>query len=306
MTQETDNPQITPPAFQFSTGSAFSALKDSFTGPFWSKAQNLLWQNKKHFIKPALLLLLGPFVIMGGFYFGSLGMGEGVQNFVNVVFQLLICWTIGGLGGTVLIVWSIADWLIKLTAYCRSYINGESMQESLDYLKTRKGFLFIAWFVYMVLMTPFIIFLLLSGLVSMMQYLPQPLYLPEFVDTIINALTAVGLIFTTMYAVILIPVTAVHTGKGSSAAFGAFVGTMKTFPIIFIYSILANIIYCVTMETVLIVVLFRVVTQAYVPMLSEQVMLIFASAILRGVASFIVLPLLIALPAEITKRAIKN
>lgn len=252
------------------------------------------------------MLLLGPCVIMGGFYFGSLGMGEGVQNFVNVVMQLLICWTIGGLGGTLLIVWSIADWLIKLTAFCRSYIKGQTLDESLAFLKNRKGFLFIAWFVYMLLMTPFIIFIFASGLVSMMQYLPQPLYLPDYVDTVINIITGVGVIFTTMYAALLIPITGIYEGKGSTAAFAAFVGSFKIFFPLLLFTILANIIYCVTMEMVLTGFLIKFAMQPTIPQTSGQATLIFVAAFIRGIASFFVLPFLIAIPAEITKRAIKN
>lgn len=283
-------------------------LKESFTPGFWKPVAALFLQSKKHFIKPAAMLMAGPCVIMAGFYFGSLGMGDGVQDLIAVMLRYLVCFTIGSLTGTVLIVWSISDWLVKLTAFCRSYQNGQTLEESLDYLKTRKGFLFVTWFLYGILMTPFILILIAGSAISLMQssIIPQPLELPDYIKTVADTASLVGLIFTTMYAALLIAVSGVSNGKGSSSAIQAFVGSFKTFIPLLIYSILANIIYCVTMELVFTVVSIRMSTQAYVPGMWELVYIIFGSSFLRGIASFFVLPFLIAVPAEITKRAIKN
>lgn len=244
---------------------------------------------------------------MAGFYFGSLGLTETVQGFGPLI-QYLVCFTIGSLSGIVCIVWSISDWLMKLTAFSRSLANGQTLDESLAFLKTRKGFLFVAWFVYGLLMTPFILFLIAASILSMMQspLIPQPLILPDYVTAIANALSLVGLIFTTMYGVILIAVCGVSEGKGTTAAIKALVGTFKTFIPLLIFAILANFVYCVTMEIVFTVVSIRMSAQNYMPGLWDQVWIIFSSSILRGIASFFVLPFLIAVPAEITKRAIKN
>lgn len=283
-------------------------LKDSFTAGFWKPVTALFLQSKKHFIKPAAMLLGGPCFIMAGFYFGSLGMGEGVQDLIAVMIRYLVCFTIGSLTGTVLIVWSISDWLVKLTAFSRSLQNGQSLDDSLNFLKTRKGFLFVSWFLYGILMTPFILILIASSAISLMQtsIIPQPLELPDYIKTVVDAATCVGLVFTTMYGVLLIAVSGISNSKGSSAAIQAFVGSFKTFIPLLIYSVLANIVYCVTLELVFTVVSIRMSTQAYVPGMWELVYIIFGSNFLRGIASFFVLPFLIAVPAEITKRAIKN
>lgn len=245
---------------------------------------------------------------MAGFYFGSLGMGEGVQDFIAVMIRYLVCFTVGSLTGTVLIVWSISDWLVKLTAFCRSLQNGQTLDDSLNFLRTRKGFLFVSWFLYGILMTPFILILIASSAISLMQtsIISQPLELPNYIKTVVDAATGVGLVFTTMYGALLIAVSGISNGKGSSAAIQAFVGSFKTFIPLLIYSVLANIVYCVTMELVFTVVSIRMSTQAYVPGMWELVYIIFGSNFLRGIASFFVLPFLIAVPAEITKRAIKN
>lgn len=248
-------------------------------------------------------------MIMAGFYFGSLGMGEGVQDLIAVMLRYLVCFTIGTLSGTVLIVWSISDWILKLTAFCRSLQNEQTLEESLDFLKTRKGFLFVSWFLYLILCSPFVLVLLASTILTMMQMpslLPQPLTLPDYIKGTVDAITLVGIIFTTMFAVLLIPVSGMAQGKGSSASIAAFVGTFKAFFPLIIYAILANIVYCITMELVFTVVSIRMQIQAWVPGMWELVYIIFGSSILRGIASFFILPFLIAVPAEITKRAIND
>lgn len=265
-------------------------------------------QGKRHFIKPAAMLAAGPCIIMAGFYFGSVGMGEGVQDLLSVMLRYLVCFTVGTLSGTVLIVWSISDWIFKLTAISRSYAYGQSLQESIDFLTHRKAFMFVAWLVYLILSSPFVVFLIASSLLSLMQspLIPQPLILPDYIKTTVDSVSLVGIIFTTMYAVLLICVSGTSNSSGSSAAVAAFVGTFKTFMPLLIYAILANIIYCLTLELVLTVVSILMSVQKYAPQIWDQVAIIFSSSILRGIASFFVLPFLIAIPAEITKRALKN
>lgn len=295
-------------SFNFTTSAAFGALKESFTKAFWQPVVELFRQSKKHFIKPAAMLAVGPCLIMAGFYFGSLGMGDGVQDLIAVMLRYLVCFTIGTLSGTVLIVWSISDWIFKLTAISRSYAYGHTLQESIDFLKKRKGFLFVTWFVYLVLTSPFIVFIMASSALSLMQspMLPQPLILPDYIKTTADLASVVGIIFTTMYAVLLVAVSGTSNQSGSSAAIAAFVGTFKTFIPLLIYAILANIIYCITIEIVLTVVSILMSVLKYNPGMWDLVWIIFSSSILRGVASFFVLPFLIAVPAEITKRAIRN
>lgn len=298
----------TTTSFHFNTGSAFGALKDSFSPAFWKPVVELFKQSKRHFIKPAAMLAAGPCIIMAGFYFGSLGMGDGVQDLIAVMLRYLVCFTIGTLSGTLLIVWSISDWIFKLTSISRSHVYGLSLQESMDYLKHRKTFMFVAWLVYLILSSPFVLFLIASSILSLMQspLIPQPLILPDHIKTIADTLSLVGIIFTTMYAALLISVSGTSNSSGSSAALAAFVGTFKTFAPLFIYAILANIVYCVTLEIVLTVVSILMSVQNYSPQMWDLVAIIFSSSILRGIASFFVLPFLIAVPAEITKRAIKN
>ncbi|MDX2105522.1 MAG: hypothetical protein SFY67_03880 [Candidatus Melainabacteria bacterium] len=298
--------QSTASPFNFTTGAAFSVLKESITQAFWQPVIDLFNQSKKHLIKPAILLLSGPCIIMAGFYFGSLGINGTIEGFGPII-QYLICFSIGSIGGIVCITWSISEWLFKLTAFSRSLQNGQTMQESIDYLKTRKGFLFVSWFIYGLLMTPCILVLIASSILAMMQMpILQPLVLPDYITVPAEIMSGLALIFSTMYALLLIAVSGITDSSGTKAALTALAGTFKTCIPLLIYAILANIIFCITIEIVFTVVSLQMTFQNYIPGLWEQVAIIFSSSILRGIASFFVLPFLIAVPAEITKRAIRN
>ncbi len=294
-------------AFNFTTHAAFGVLKESFTRSFWAPIFSLFKQSKKHFILPAVLLLAGPCIIMAGFYFGSLGLSETIVG-LGPIIQYLVCFSIGSLGGIIAIAWSISEWLFKLTAFSRALELEQTMSESIEYLQTRKGFLFIAWFVYAILMTPFIFFLIASSILSLMQLpiIPQPLAIPDYIKLTVDLISTSGLFFTTMYASLLIAVSGTHGGRGTSASIVALMGTFKTFFPLLVYTILACVVFSVTLELVLTVVSIRMSVQNYIPGLWEQVAIIFSSSILRGIASFFILPFLIAVPAEITKRAIND
>ena len=241
------------------------ALGRIFHGSWWQSVFRQTILFRKHTLKPAILIGVAELLqVINLFVLGSLTMNKtfhGNGEVLQVVFFAGSTLIVSGIALLVIISWSLAIWVVVLTAFSRSLLmtGTDELKDSevlsiqqycISVIMKRKSFLVSTWVLVTLALIPAFIWISITIFVLTLSSSAAlvPIQLPQELKVFFGSSLAVVSLVMCNLCLVVIPITAACQTTPRQAAVKALIAFLKTFPALTCCSLLSmafELQYCI-------------------------------------------------------------